>query len=99
MASTSTASGVACKHHPERAASGICMGCRQPMCEECVTKIDGINQCRECLAKVARSSPQTPEKVSSPRAHWLGVGVSLSVLCALAWWMLNVLFSGPQGGS
>lgn len=99
MASTGTAAGVACRQHPERPASGICMGCRQPMCEECVTKIDGINQCRSCLAKAAGQAPITREKKASPALQWLGVGLSLSVLCCLAWWMLNVLFAGPQGSS
>lgn len=69
------------------------------MCEECVTKIDGINQCRTCLAEVASQTRANAEKPSSPTLQWLAVGLSLSVLCGLAWWMLNVLFAGPQGSS
>jgi hypothetical protein len=40
-----------CRNHPEREGVGICVACRRVFCVECSTKIDGVNHCRECLAK------------------------------------------------
>jgi hypothetical protein len=40
-----------CRNHAEREGVGICVSCRRVFCVECSTKIDGVNHCRECLAK------------------------------------------------
>jgi hypothetical protein len=42
-----------CAYHPDRRAQGVCMSCRQVICSECSTKIDGINHCLPCLEKKA----------------------------------------------
>jgi hypothetical protein len=46
----------ACQQHPEQAAVGICVRCGAPFCDACLTKLDGINHCRSCLALLARTS-------------------------------------------
>jgi hypothetical protein len=40
-----------CRNHPDREGVGICVSCRRVICVECSTKIEGVNHCRECLAK------------------------------------------------
>jgi hypothetical protein len=41
---------TACRNHPDRPGLGSCPSCRTVVCEECATRIDGILQCRQCLA-------------------------------------------------
>jgi hypothetical protein len=38
-----------CIHHPDRAAIGICVVTRQPICAECSTRYDGVNYSKEGL--------------------------------------------------
>lgn len=64
------------------------------MCEECVTKIDGINQCRTCLAKAARGATKRPEQERSPVGQRVAIALTLMLLTSLVWWMLSALFSG-----
>lgn len=53
-----------CTNHPSRDGVGICMGCRMVICEECSTKLDGINTCIDCLnLKIAKAKP---------KSHWFG---------------------------
>ena len=47
-----------CIQHPERVPIGRCAKCRNPVCAECHTRIDGILHCRACLA-VAVSALET----------------------------------------
>ena len=42
---------TACANHPERVGSGICPSCARTVCNECITKIEGINVCTKCLAR------------------------------------------------
>jgi hypothetical protein len=51
-----------CRNHPEREGVGICVACRRVFCVECSTKIEGVNFCRECLAK--RGPPAASRKGS-----------------------------------
>lgn len=43
-----------CVIHPSRTAVGFCMGCFQPYCAECVTRLDGINTCTRCIEGMRR---------------------------------------------
>lgn len=38
-----------CAHHPERPAHAICVACRNPICQECSTRWEGIHYCVRCL--------------------------------------------------
>ncbi len=40
-----------CNYHPERAGIGICVECRNVICQECTTQFEGINRCATCLGK------------------------------------------------
>ena len=42
-----------CQNHPARDAIGVCVQCRQRVCGECATKIEGINYCVHCLSGLA----------------------------------------------
>ena len=44
-----------CVHHPERAPVGRCVRCRRPVCGECLTRLEGILHCRECLGAEAEA--------------------------------------------
>ncbi len=44
-----------CANHPSRVAAGICRTCRKAVCNECITKIEGINICTACLARTVKS--------------------------------------------
>ena len=57
-----------CHYHPMRAGIGICVECRQVVCQECTTQFDGINRCAACLSKMSRQQGNRP-----PRNPW-GVG-------------------------
>lgn len=39
-----------CYEHPDRAGIGICVECRNVICQECTTQFEGINRCAKCLA-------------------------------------------------
>ena len=62
-----------CRNHPDREGVGICVACRRVFCVECSTKIDGINHCRECLAKRAT----TAVEVSTAKSGIVGKLFSL----------------------
>jgi hypothetical protein len=85
-------SEVSCQHHPERAAQGVCVHCRTPLCGECTTKIDGINHCRSCLD--ARSIPAPPAARPAPLSGALTLGLGVAALWLLAWVSLNALLPG-----
>ncbi len=38
-----------CLYHSERPGIGICVRCRVVICDECCTRLDGINHCHSCL--------------------------------------------------
>jgi hypothetical protein len=49
-----------CHYHAERAGIGICVECRQVICQECTTQFEGINRCASCLAKRLALSQALP---------------------------------------
>ncbi len=88
---------AACQNHLEREAIGICVECRARICSECVTKVDGINYCVACYARLAdrgarrRSAEDTAQ---SPAIAWLA-GIGLLLFCTLmTWGLLEVAFPG-----
>lgn len=73
-----------CAHHPDRPSVGICVTCRQFVCDECVTRIQGVNHCRECLEKLYEPVKQAGrmEKDAPGSLSWAGV-IGLSGLLLL----------------
>jgi hypothetical protein len=41
-----------CRYHPERPGVGICVKCQTVICTECSTRLDGINHCAVCVARL-----------------------------------------------
>ncbi|MHC4661162.1 MAG: hypothetical protein ACYS8W_05685 [Planctomycetota bacterium] len=39
-----------CANHPKRKGMGICVVCRKVICSECLTRIEGIIHCKDCLS-------------------------------------------------
>ncbi len=89
-----SAPAATCTHHALREAVGICMRCKVPLCSDCITKLDGINHCQSCLAKLAQQTaakPATaPREVPDPLALTLG----FAALAVLAGFMLEGLLPG-----
>lgn len=82
-------SAAACKNHPRREAIGICIACRAQVCNECVTKVDGINHCVECYARLAeRESPRVAVASSAATSWMAGLGL-LALAVVLTWAMLE----------
>jgi hypothetical protein len=91
------APSATCSHHPLREAIGICVACRSAMCSDCITKIDGINHCRDCLEKLSRGKAEAPRGKKLRLSPWLAVSVGLVVLTGLSYVMLDVLLPGGPG--
>jgi len=90
---STTAFGAAvCANHPRREAIGICVACRKQVCGECTTKVDGINYCVSCLAKLA--GPDRREQASAAEASPIGGALWLALgtitLTILAWGLLEL---------
>jgi hypothetical protein len=45
-----------------RPGIGVCVECRQVICQECTTQFDGINRCAACLAKMSRKQNERRER-------------------------------------
>ncbi|MFK7987505.1 MAG: hypothetical protein AB8I08_15905 [Sandaracinaceae bacterium] len=89
-------SAAACQNHPRREAIGICIACRAQVCNECVTKIDGINHCVGCYTRLAERDAPRAHTSSSATTSWLaGLGL-LGLAVVLTWAMLEAAL--PGGG-
>ena len=82
-----------CHYHPDRLGLGICVECRNVICQECTTQFEGINRCAQCLA--ARHAALQKRQV---RRSW-SVGNVLLSLAAFATvyglvWALTKLVEG-----
>ncbi len=84
-----------CSQHSLREAVGICVRCREPMCSECVTKIDGINHCRSCLEALVAARKEVASV--RPRARlpgWFVLTTGFGLLSCLCWLTIEVLMPG-----
>jgi type II secretory pathway pseudopilin PulG len=77
-----------CRNHPEREGVGICVACRRVFCVECSTKIDGVNHCRECLAK----RQKTAQASAARRSGFLVRGFELLFSTAVVAGSVCLLF-------
>jgi hypothetical protein len=93
------AAAASCRNHPDREAIGICVECRTRVCSECVTKVDGINYCVACLAKLAEHGARRERAIRKPTARWLAHLSAVVLFVAVSlflWGMLEVAL--PGGG-
>jgi hypothetical protein len=63
-----------CVNHPQRAAIGICVMTRKPICGECSTRYEGVNYSREGLELLRQQRAQSQKK---------GSGLSIAVLSVI----------------
>ncbi|MCB9592227.1 MAG: hypothetical protein H6719_05805 [Sandaracinaceae bacterium] len=90
---------AACQNHFDREAIGICVECRARICSECVTKVDGINYCVACYARLAdRGAVRRTEeaKATHPAVAYLAAAGLLLFTTLATWGLLQVAF--PGGG-
>lgn len=75
-----------CTNHPERAAIGICVLTRKPICSECSTRYEGVNYSKEGL-QLLRQQRAAAARAGGRGAIVLAVlGVCLSpAMCYLVY--------------
>jgi hypothetical protein len=93
---------AACQNHPQREAIGICVKCRNRVCSECVTKVDGINYCVACLASLAHAAAagrhrERARASGSPLVGALAAFGWLVMLTLLAWGLVEAAMPGSGG--
>jgi hypothetical protein len=54
-----------CVNHPETDGIGVCVRCRNVLCEACCTRLRGINHCPACLKELARPRTRARGQVGS----------------------------------
>ena len=69
-----------CRNHPEREGVGICVACRRVFCVECSTKIDGVNHCRECLAKRQKTAQASATRSAGFLVRAIELALSTAVV-------------------
>lgn len=90
---------AACVNHPDREAIGICVECRARICSECVTKVDGINYCVSCYARLADQGANRREeaaKASHPAVAYAAAMGLLLLVTLMTWGLLEAAL--PGGG-
>lgn len=90
---------AACQNHLEREAIGICVECRARICSECVTKVDGINYCVACYARLAdrgASKRQRDATASHPAVAYVAAFALLIAATLMTWGLLEAAL--PGGG-
>ena len=93
------AAAAACRNHLDREAIGICVECRSRICSECVTKVDGINYCVACYARLAdqgASARSEEAKATSPALAYMAAVGLLLMSTLLTWGLLSAAL--PGGG-
>jgi hypothetical protein len=85
-----------CENHLQREAIGVCVECRRRVCSECSTKVEGINYCVACLARLAREGGRLIGARARPalRAVYAAAGAYLALLTAGLWLLLEFLLPG-----
>jgi hypothetical protein len=89
-----------CVNHPEREASGLCTRCRSAICQECCTKVEGINYCKRCLEREASGAGRGDERGAAGGRRFsasAGVVVVLAAVWAIAAAMAHILRALDSG--
>ena len=81
-----------CYEHPDRAGIGICVECRNVICQECTTQFEGINRCARCLGKRLAAA-----KKATLRNEWSVGNVLLGLMAIAAVWGAVVLLGLSLG--
>jgi len=53
-----------CSNHPDRAATGICILTKKPVCLECSTRYEGVNYSKEGLELLKQQRSEKAKQVS-----------------------------------
>jgi hypothetical protein len=72
-----------CFYHPDRDGIGICVRCREVICADCCTRVDGINHCHACLKELGQS--RTPRREAAPWSAALALGVLAALFFTVFW--------------
>ena len=75
-----------CYEHPDRAGIGICVECRNVICQECTTQFEGINRCARCLGKRLAVA-----KKAVLRQEWSAGNVFLALVAIAVVWGVAAL--------
>jgi hypothetical protein len=81
-----------CEQHAGRVALGICVHCKRALCGDCITKVDGINHCRDCLE--APAPPAHAQRPLGALPTRLLLGAGMGALWLLVWLALSALLPG-----
>lgn len=84
-----------CVNHVAREAIGVCVECRDRVCAECSTKVEGINYCVRCLRRLA-GHDQRDDRTTAPSAGWsqLSLGAWVVALTVMAWLLVQAGLPG-----
>lgn len=75
-----------CVNHQDRPGVGICVVCKRVFCSECLTRIEDINHCKDCLENLAqRPAPKNGARWQTIVAY---VFLPLFFLCYSGGWVL-----------
>lgn len=99
--------GGRCDAHAGRAAAAVCRACVAPFCTECLTRIDGVNHCARCSARLHPPRPEPPPpfrafaaRARMPRSALRLLGVfavySLVALLAATWGVAQPFFANER---
>jgi hypothetical protein len=81
-----------CYYHPDRLGVGVCVRCRTVICGACSTRLDGINHCHRCLAKLgARPEAKPGAAASGALLAAVLLAVACLVLLGLFWLIAGAL--------
>jgi len=81
---------ASCKYHPDRPGVGVCMRCRAVICNDCCTRLDGVNHCHACLKALGR-----PTEAGS--SYRISESVASAFFLFIAWLLFVGVFWGIQG--
>ncbi len=70
------------------------MRCSQSLCSDCITKLDGINHCQACLAKLSKQQAPKAKTRGREVPDTVALTLGFALLSVLAWIMLQVLLPG-----
>lgn len=54
-----------CHNHPEKDASGACVGCGKLFCSDCLIEMHGKNYCHKCVESLMDEKDKAIEKAES----------------------------------
>jgi hypothetical protein len=92
-----------CANHPQRAAIGICVMTRKPICGECSTRYEGVNYSREGLELLRKQQAAAVKKQGRGMVWgtlaWLAAPILLFLMYAAYWSAATVLMDlwRPKG--